>query len=46
MVSASSPKLNSHSFGFAVVFRFVARSGEVLSPLWFNFLIETVPFGS
>ena len=36
LVSSSSAKLNSHSFGLAVVFRFVARSGEVLSPLWFH----------
>ena len=32
LVSASSPKLNSHSFGLAVVLRCVAGSGEVLFP--------------
>jgi hypothetical protein len=32
LVSASSPQSNSHSFGLAVVFRSVARSGEGLFP--------------
>ena len=41
LVSASSPELELGLtrvvlLGLAVVFRFVPRSGEVLSPLWFH----------